>query len=97
MFKYSRHNLKKLEDLFEEMGYVVRYEKGNFQSGYCLVENRKMAVVNKFFELESRINCLLEILGEVAPEEAQLSEPSARFYRELSALRKQKESGESSK
>ncbi len=81
--KYTTHTLKKLEALFEELDYTVRYEKGNFQSGYCIVQDKKIAIVNKFYETEGRINCLLEILSGMEIEMAQLSEKSARFYREV--------------
>ena len=37
-----------METFFKEQEYTIRYEKGNFQSGYCIVENRKIAVINKF-------------------------------------------------
>jgi hypothetical protein len=61
MIKYTPALLKKLEEVFGENGYKVRYEKGNFKSGYCIIEDRKMIVVNKFAPMESRINTLLEI------------------------------------
>ena len=32
--RYTQTTLKKLEDVFNELDYTVRYEKGNFQSGY---------------------------------------------------------------
>jgi hypothetical protein len=60
--RYTTTTLKKVEDVFGQLDYVVRYEKGNFQSGYCLVESRRIAVVNKFFDTEARINTLLDIL-----------------------------------
>jgi len=63
--RYTQTTLKKLEDVFSELDYTVRYEKGNFQSGYCLVENRRIAVVNKFFDTEARINCLIDILSTI--------------------------------
>ena len=47
---YTKHQLQKIEDLLVEVGYQVRYEKGSFQSGYCLVENRKIAIVNSFLK-----------------------------------------------
>ncbi len=62
MIKYTPQFLKKIEEVFEENGYQVRYEKGNFKSGYCLIEDRKMVVINKFAAIESRINTLLEII-----------------------------------
>ncbi len=62
MIKYTPQFLKKIEEVFEENAYQVRYEKGNFKSGYCLIEDRKMVVINKFAALESRINTLMEII-----------------------------------
>ena len=86
MFKYTRHSLKKLETLLEELDYTVRYEKGNFNSGYCIVENRKVAVINKFFDTEGRINCLVDILGKMDVQAGQLSEPSAKFFKKINDL-----------
>ena len=86
MFKYTRHSLKKLETLLEELEYTVRYEKGNFNSGYCIVENRKVAVINKFYDTEGRINCLLDILSNMEVPVERLSEPSARFFKKLNEL-----------
>ena len=62
MIKFTKHFLKKLEELLSELGFVLRYEKGNFQSGYCLVENRNILVVNKFFDTENRIQVIIEIV-----------------------------------
>ncbi len=86
MFKYTKYSLKKLETLFEEIDYTIRYEKGNFQSGYCIVEDRKIAVINKFFDTESRINVLLEILGNVEVQESGLSDKSAALLREINKI-----------
>jgi len=63
--RYTQTTLKKIEELFDELDYTVRYEKGSFQSGYCLVESRRVAVVNKFFDTEARINTLLDILTRI--------------------------------
>lgn len=86
MFKNTKHNLKKLENLFGDLAYTIRYEKGNFQSGYCIVENRNVIVINKFFEVDGRINVLLEILGEIEINEEQFSEASAKLYKQLMKL-----------
>jgi hypothetical protein len=74
--RYTASTLKKLEELFDELDYVIRYEKGNFQSGYCLVESRKIAVVNKFFDTEARINCLFDILSGLDYNPENLSDKS---------------------
>ena len=77
--RYTQTTLKKLEAVFEELQYTVRYEKGNFQSGYCLVENRRIAVVNRFFDTEARINCLLDILSNLEFDPETLSETSREW------------------
>lgn len=74
--RYTQTTLKKLEEVFSELDYTVRYEKGNFQSGYCLVENRRIAVVNKFFDTEARINCLIDILSNIEYDPQSLTEAS---------------------
>ena len=81
--KYTRHFLKKVEGLFEDIQYTIRYEKGNFQSGYCIVENKKIAVINKFFDTEARINTLLDILSSVEVDLEQLEEKNDKLYQEL--------------
>lgn len=67
----------------EEQGYIIRYEKGNFQSGYCMVKDRKIVVINKFLETEARCNCLSEVMSEVQIDAAIFSEKSAKFYEQL--------------
>ena len=62
MAKFTPAYLKKLEDLLEQSGYDVRYEKGNFKSNYCIKKKKKVVVINKFSVLESRIQSLLEII-----------------------------------
>ncbi len=85
MLPTTKHSLKKLESLLKELGYVVRYEKGNFTSGYCLVEQRKVAIVNRFYDTEGRINVLYDILAlygmpEVMPE---LTPASAKLMKRV--------------
>lgn len=63
--KYTKHFLHKLEDLFAESDYVLRYEKGHFQSGYCILKDTKVAIINKFYPLEGRINSLIEIIRSI--------------------------------
>lgn len=83
MFKYTRHSLKKLETLFEEIEYTIRYEKGNFNSGYAIVEDRNIIVINKFYDVEGRINVLLDILGQTAVPMEALGEQSLKLYKQL--------------
>jgi len=83
MFKYNTYTLKKIQGLFEELEYKIRYEKGNFQSGYCIVENKKIAVINKFFDTESKINCLIDILGKIEIDPKKLTDKNGEYYQQV--------------
>jgi hypothetical protein len=61
----TAHTLEKLELLLRAGGYRVRYEKGNFKTGACLLLNSKVVVINKFSNLESKIQSILELFLEL--------------------------------
>ena len=82
-FKYTPNTLKKLEELFEEARYVIRFEKGNFNSGYCILEEKRVVVINKFFNIEGRINALIEILQSLTINESELSGEMLKWYKSL--------------
>lgn len=83
MIKYTNQYLTKLEDMIAESDYFLRYEKGNFKSGYCLLRDQKIMIVNKFFTTEGKINVLLEILKNVTLDTAKFTEKSRKLYDEL--------------
>ncbi len=79
--KYNTALLKSLEDLFKEGGYTVRYERGNFQNGYCILEKMRVVVINKFHEVDARINSMMEILVNIEDLELdKLSSESVELY-----------------
>jgi hypothetical protein len=63
--KYTKSFLDKLENLFAASEYMLRYEKGNFKSGYCILKENKVVVVNKYYPLDGKINTILEIIKEL--------------------------------
>ena len=81
--KYTQHTLDKLETIVEETGYVLRYERGTFQSGYCVLEEKKVVVLNKFLQTEGRINTMLDLIPQLEINAELLSEESKRLYAEL--------------
>lgn len=81
--KYTKHFLNRLEDIFSETEYMLRYEKGNFQSGYCLLKETKIAIVNKYYSLDGKINSLLEILKQIDVNTKDLSEKNKKLYQEI--------------
>ena len=82
--KYSKQFLHKLEDLMAETNYILRYEKGNFKSGYCILNTKKVAIVNKYFSHEGKINCLVDILKSIDIDQDNLSDKHKNLYLELS-------------
>jgi len=89
--KYTKHLLTKVEDLFKEINYTIRYAKGNFQSGYCIVEHQNIAVINKFYDTEGRINILIDILDKLDIQEDTLSEKVLKTYKQLRKKSKNEE------
>lgn len=83
--KYTPNSLKKAEQLYEEAGYTVRYEKGQFASGHCVVEERKVIVINRFLDIEGRINVLIDLLPRMNLPEEALSDEIAKWYRQVMA------------
>ena len=81
--KFTQHNLDKIERVIEEGGYVIRYERGTFQSGYCILQDRKVVVLNKFFQTEGRINTLIDLLPQLDINFDALTHESQKLYEEL--------------
>ncbi len=78
--KYTQSTLDKLEAIPEQSGYILRYERGTFQSGYCILESKKVVVLNKFLQTEGRINTLLELIPQLEINTDALTEESKKIY-----------------
>ena len=81
--KYTQTTLDKIEKIVEETGYIIRYERGTFQSGFCILEERKVVVLNKFLQLEGRINTLIELLPQLRIDPAALTPESRKVYEDI--------------
>ncbi len=84
MIKYTQNTLDKLEAIPEQNGYILRYERGNFQSGYCILDNKKVVVLNKFLQIEGRINALLEIIPLLNIDPAILDDNVRKLFISIS-------------
>jgi len=78
--KYTQTTLDKLENIPEEAGYVLRYERGTFQSGYCILEEKKVVVLNKFLQTEGRINTLLDLIPQLSINLEVLTPESKKLH-----------------
>jgi hypothetical protein len=92
--KLNQTTLDKLEAILEESGYIVRYERGTFQSGYCILEQKKVVVLNKFLQMEGRINTMLDLIPQLKVEFDALTGESQKLYEEVMAMAATKETKE---
>lgn len=83
MSKTSPAYLKKIENLLKEAGLKLRYEKGNFKSGHCLLEEQQVVVVNKFYTVETKIQALTDILQQMQLPQESLTPEARQLYQEL--------------
>lgn len=83
--KYTQTTLDKLGNILSESNYTVRYERGTFQSGWCLLEAKKMVVLNKFLQTEGRINTLLELIPQLNIAFDKLTHESQKLYQQVLA------------
>lgn len=82
-FRYNQNTLTLLESIMKTNRYIVRYEKGSFQSGYCILENKRVAVINKFYDVEARINALVEIMQQIDLSSEDLDEKQLEVYNKV--------------
>ena len=81
--KFTQAVLDKLENILSESEYMVRYERGTFQSGWCLLEQKKVVVLNKFLDTEGRINTLVELIPQIKIEYDKLTLESQKLYESI--------------
>ncbi|MDQ6610425.1 MAG: hypothetical protein M3Y85_11460 [Bacteroidota bacterium] len=81
--KYTQTTLDKIGKIIEESGYIVRFERGSFQSGFCILEDRKVVVLNKFLPLEGRINALIDLLPQLKVAAESLTPDSKKWFDDI--------------
>lgn len=83
LMKFTQSNLDKLEDILGESGYTTRYERGTFQSGWCLLEQKRIVVLNKFLDTEGRMNTLMELIPQLQIDFDKLTHESQKLYEDV--------------
>ncbi len=81
--KYTQTTLDKIEKIISESGYITRYERGTFQSGFCILEDRKVVVLNMFLQLEGRINTLIDLFPQLKIAADSLTVDSKKWFLEI--------------
>jgi hypothetical protein len=81
--KYTQTTLDKIEKIIAESGYVIRYERGTFQSGFCILEEKKVVVLNRFLQLEGRINTLIDLIPQLKINTVTLTPESKKVFDDI--------------
>ena len=89
MNKTSQAYLDKLQQILAESGYTIRYERGTFQSGWCLLEQKRIVVLNKFLDTEGRINTVLDLITQLQINFDKLTLESQKLYTEVTSKERQ--------
>jgi hypothetical protein len=64
--------LEDLKSLADQMGAKVRFERGDFKGGYCLLNADKIIVINKLSNTQRKVITLAAALKELGVEEIYL-------------------------
>ncbi len=57
--------LAELEEIVQRLGYKLRYEKGDFEGGYCLLKESHLFVINSRNEAEKRVAIIAKNIKEL--------------------------------
>ena len=71
--------ISELEHLASNCGIALRYEKGDFDGGFCVLKAERLIVINKRLALAKRASVLAQGLAEVGIDEIYLK-PAIREY-----------------
>ncbi len=61
----SEAMLEELRETCEHLGYKIRYEKGDFDGGHCILKEERLLVVNRRFTTEKKIATVARALSEL--------------------------------
>ena len=84
--KYSKQFQKKLENIFPNIGYKLRFEKGNFKSGFCILKNEKVVIINKYYTTEGKINTIIKILNSLNYSSDKIQEENLKILNKIKLI-----------
>lgn len=77
--------IQDLKALAAQLGAEVRFEKGDFKGGYCLLKENKVIVINKMANLQRKVMILCLALKELGIDQIYLTPRIREIVDEMSA------------
>ena len=71
--KEFEETLQDLKALAGQLGAAVRFEKGDFKGGYCILKDNKVIVINKMANLQKKVMILSAALKEIGVDKIYLT------------------------
>jgi len=76
--------LEELKAIADQLGASVRFEKGDFKGGYCIIHDQKVIVVNKMTNLQRKVMILSTALKELGVDDIYLTPRVREVIEEMS-------------
>lgn len=83
--------IQELHDVAQQLGVTIRYERGDFEGGYCILKEHKILLVNKRLMPNRKASVLAAAMQEIGMENIFLR-PALRAYIEDEAAKTQRAS-----
>lgn len=80
--------LQDLKSLASEMGATIRFEKGDFKGGYCLLKDSKIIVINKMANFQRKVMILCAALRELGIDNIYITPKLREVIDEMSSEEK---------
>lgn len=71
--------IEEMEEIVRQLGIQIRYEKGDFDGGYCILKEQKVLVVNKRLHDARKASILAQALAGIGID-AVFIKPALREY-----------------
>lgn len=75
--------IQDLRSVASQLGATVRFEKGDFKGGYCLLKESKVIVINKNANLQRKAMILSVALKELGVDEIYLNPKLREMIEEM--------------
>ncbi|MBP1654149.1 MAG: hypothetical protein H6Q28_705 [Bacteroidetes bacterium] len=82
--------VEELQEIARQIGVTVRFEKGDFEGGYCLLRDQRLVLINKRL-MPSRKASLLALALQSIGMETIFLKPALRQYIEDEAVKAERE------
>jgi len=76
--------LQELKAVADQLGATVRFEKGDFKGGYCIVHDKKVIVINKMTNLQRKVMILSTALKELGTDSIYITPKIREVIEEMS-------------